>query len=339
MSDPNAPDPAQKQADAIQVRLYELETSLMDSKQLRNIPSPIPIIDKYLFRDSLAWIGGKPGHFKSFVAGEMACCVGTGRDWYGHKVTKGRVLYVIAEGAAGFSDRIETWENYYGEDADNVVFLPMPIQFLNAIDVVAFGRLLVKMQPDLVILDTQARVTVGMKENDTTEMGEFVDKLEAIRRASGVCFLLVHHEPRNGDHLRGAIALEGAATTVLRTFKERLGSGGIQVTVETSKQKDIAEPDPFCLQVVEHHKSAVLPRLQAGQAALSQTEMFILQTLQDAPSEWVSKGELKSTCALSDTTFYNNINKLISKGYVDQTGDKGRPKWLRYIPENERSQS
>src|SRR5215217_7853525 len=131
MSSPNPPDPVQK-------RLDQLKLCLMDSKALRRIPSPIPIIDGYLFRDSLAWISGAPGHGKSFMAAHMACCMGTGREWFGHQVTRSKVLYLIAEGAAGFSDRIETWEDYHGEDADNVIFLPVPVQFLNDIDMAAF---------------------------------------------------------------------------------------------------------------------------------------------------------------------------------------------------------
>jgi hypothetical protein len=42
------------------VRFVELEKALLDFKGLRDIPSPVPLIDGYLFRDSLAWIGGNP---------------------------------------------------------------------------------------------------------------------------------------------------------------------------------------------------------------------------------------------------------------------------------------
>jgi RecA-family ATPase len=205
----------------------------------------------------------------------------------------------------------------------------VPVQFRKDIDVVAFGMLLDKYRPDLVVIDTQARVTVGLKENDSTDMGLFVDRLEELRRLYGACFLLVHHEPRSGEHLRGSIAMEGAATSILRTFKE-----GNQVTVETTKQKDIEEREPFDLQLFQTHKSAVLLPLQQGEEALTQTQMHILKTLQDAPAEWVSKTELKVTTALPETTFYTNINTLIRKSYVDQTD--GKSKFLRYIPEEDR---
>lgn len=314
----------------VQTRYDQLKLALLDSKGLRNIPSPIPIIENYLFRDSLAWIGGKPGHCKSFVAADIACCVGTGRTWFGNAVKQGTVLYLIAEGASGFSDRIETWEEFNRLDAANVTFLPVPVQFMNDIDVAAFGQLLVDMKPDLTIIDTQARVTVGMKENDSTDMGEFVEKLEQLRKLTGTCFLLVHHEPRNGEHLRGSIALEGAATSILRTFKE-----GNQITVETQKQKDIEEPEPFNLQLTAHHSSAVLTLLRSDQVVLTDIQVQILAALQDAPAERVSKSELKATVGLADSTFYTNLNILVKRGYVSQI-ERGNSKLLRYIPEEEK---
>jgi AAA domain len=205
----------------------------------------------------------------------------------------------------------------------------MPIQFADDIDVAAIGQLMIKYRYDLVIFDTQARCTVGLKENDSTDMGVFVDKLEQLRRLYGACLLLVHHQPRNGEHLRGSIAMDGAAASIWQIAKEKS-----QVTITTAKQKDIEEPEPFHTQLFPAHKSAVLILLAEGEEALSKNEMQILATLQDVPSEWVSKTELKVTCNLPDTTFYANLNKLINKGYVDQT--EGRAKMLRYIPEGER---
>jgi hypothetical protein len=205
----------------IDARLLELENALLDSEGLANIPPPEPLIDGYLWRNSLAWIGGKPGHCKSFAAAEMACRIGTGTPWFGHATKQAQVLYLIAEGVPGFGQRIATWEQYHGMSLKGLVtFLPVPIQFLNDVDVVAFGRLLDKHRYDLVFYDTQARVTVGMKENDSTDMGIFVDKLGQLRRLYGATQVLVHHEPRNSEHLRGPIAMEGAADSIFRTFKE-----------------------------------------------------------------------------------------------------------------------
>lgn len=167
-----------------------------------------------------------------------------------------------------------------------------------------------------------------MKENDTTDMGIFVDKLGALRQLRRMPHLGAH-EPRFGEHLRGSISMEGAAVSVFRTFKE-----GTQVTFETTKQKDIEEPDPFDPQLFKTHTSAVLTLMQPGEQALTQPQMHILQTLQDAAAEWVSKTENSVTSGIPYTTYSKNINELINRGYVDQT--KGKNKFLRYIPEKER---
>jgi predicted HTH transcriptional regulator len=106
------------------------------------------------------------------------------------------------------------------------------------------------------------------------------------------------------------------------------------ITFETTKQKDADEPDPFDLQLFKTHTSAVLTLLQPGEEVLAQTQMFILQTLQDTPAEWVSKTELKVTCGLADTTYFRNLNILIDKGYIEQKGTTA--KQLRYIPDQDR---
>jgi hypothetical protein len=211
------PSPADEQADS---RYLELRGRLLTVAGLRDIPPPVPLIAGYLYRDSLAWLGGKPGHGKSFLAVDLACCIGTGTAWHGHEVTAGKVLYLIAEGASGLSRRVDAWTLAHGRPVKRVVFLPVPVQLLTAVDVAAFGHLLADLAPDLIILDTQARVTVGGEENSSKDMGRFVDALEHLRRQSGACVLTVHHEARAGENLRGSTALEGAATTILRATKD-----------------------------------------------------------------------------------------------------------------------
>jgi hypothetical protein len=156
--------------------------------------------------------------------------------WHGHKVTQSKVLYLIAEGASGIKSRVDAWVLANGCDVDNVLFLPVPVQMMRDSDVAAFTLLLKVLQPTLVILDTQARVTVGAEENSARDMGVFVDSLEQLRRESGACILIVHHEPRNGEHLRGSIALEGAAISIIRVSKD-----GTQIEISNPKQKD--EPE------------------------------------------------------------------------------------------------
>jgi RecA-family ATPase len=200
--------PPSEQTD-IDRRYLQLTAQLLDRNGLRSIPKPMPLIENWLFKNSLAWIQGKWGNGKTFVAVDIACCVATGTEWHGNAATQGVVLYLIAEGASGLDPRVEAWEAAAGCEATGIVFLPSPVQLGKTvhIDVAAFRMLLRNLQPVLVIIDTQARVTVGAEENSNRDMGIFVDVLETLRAECGSTMLVVHHEPRNGENLRGAVAL------------------------------------------------------------------------------------------------------------------------------------
>ncbi|MGH4012200.1 MAG: AAA family ATPase [Pseudonocardiaceae bacterium] len=249
-----------EQQTAVDRRYLELRARLLDVAGLRRIAAPMPIIEGLLFRDSLAWLAGKPGHGKSFVAVDLACCVGTGTAWHGHQVTRGKVLYLIAEGAAGLGRRVEAWSVRNGRSVERqVLFLPVPVQLLQGVDVGAFTQLLGDLKPDLAILDTQARVTVGAEENSARDMGLFVDALETVRRSCGACILTVHHDARNGENLRGSTAIEGAATTILRAAKD-----GQLVTVTNPKQKDGPEQTPLTLALTPLGDSAILSHEAVG---------------------------------------------------------------------------
>ncbi len=133
-----------------------------------------------------------------------------------------------------------------------VTFLPEAIRLPK--DASVIGSLAAEIGAVLVIIDTQARVTVGLDENSSKDMGQLVDAAELIRELSGgACVLLVHHEPRNGEHPRGHSAMDGAGTTLLRVTKD-----GPLITVTNPKQKDAAEAQPVRLVLTPHLGSAVV---------------------------------------------------------------------------------
>jgi hypothetical protein len=64
----HSPDPTTPSPDPPQTSLLsQLRDALIDSDTLDRLPIPEPLIDGLLYRDSLAWLHGKPGHCKSFV--------------------------------------------------------------------------------------------------------------------------------------------------------------------------------------------------------------------------------------------------------------------------------
>jgi hypothetical protein len=316
--EPTSPDDPDQTA--IDRRYLDLSARVLTLDGLRNLPAPAPLVGGYLFRDSLAWLGGKPGYAKTFVAVELACCVGTGTPWHGHTVAAGQVLYLIAEGASGITQRIDAWTLANGREADNVLYLPVPVQMMETVDVAAFGQLLADLRPILVVLDTQARVTVGAEENSSRDMGRFVDSLDQLRRHSAACILVVHHEPRNGENLRGSTALEGAATTILRVAKD-----GNVIELSNPKQKDAPEQASLLLALAPIGGSAILSHEAVGIAGfMTESEHHVLTVLRDSfGNRGATKTELRDATGQPNSTWYRSINALVGKGLVLE-GREGR---------------
>ena len=161
----------------IDERVADLLAEMLTSAQLDDIPPLRPVIDDFLFEDSLARINGASGHGKTFVALDMAACVGSGTPWHGHDVQTGEVVYLVAEGARGIRKRVRAWELHHGKPMTGVQFLPRPVQAVDP-EWVVLVEACRRIRPRLIVVDTQARITVGIEESSNAEMGIVVDHLE-----------------------------------------------------------------------------------------------------------------------------------------------------------------
>lgn len=208
---------------------------MLTPAQLRVQPNPVPLVLGLLDMDTSAWLIGKPGTYKSFVALSLGATVAAGREWLGRPTRRGPVVYVVGEGLLDLKLRQAAWENVYGPMID-IWFLPRPVQ---ADERRAAGEWSVlveacrRLGAVMVIIDTQARASIGLKENDNSDMMVYVSQAARIQRATGACVLTVHHIGRTGTDARGASAIDGAQDTELRL--ERLAER--RVTLWTDKQK------------------------------------------------------------------------------------------------------
>ncbi|MFG2021102.1 AAA family ATPase [Actinomadura geliboluensis] len=314
--------PAEDDDEAMSL-LDRLRAALVDSKGLDGIPDPIPLIDGLLFRDSLAWLHGKPGHGKSFVALDWAGCIAGGIPWQAHDIATGPVVYLVAEGVIGVRQRVRAWEERTTVEMAGVMFLPVAVQLLNAAQLAAFVDLLAEIGPVFVVVDTQARVTVGADENSAKDMGELVHALERIRAATGACVLLIHHESRSGDNMRGSTALEGAAETMIRVTKD-----GPHIRLDNTKQKNAPEHSPILMRLAPCGPSAVLES-QTGMGLaeeLSNSEAAILEAMRDSfGTTGASGATLRDVTDIPKTSFYRALNLLVKKGMLENTGTDKRP--------------
>jgi AAA domain len=313
-------------------RAGKLRAALLDSPGLDTIPEPQPVIDGLLYTDSLAWLTGKRGSGKSFVALDMAGCVSLGISWHGRAAKQGAVLYIAAEGAPGLRARVRAWEDHHGQMA--VTFLPGDKLALRLpADATAIGMIAAKLAAVLVIIDTQSRVTVGLDENSSRDMGLLVDALERIREPSGACVLPVHHEPRNSENPRGHSSMDGAGTTLLRAVKD-----GSLITVTNPKQKDAPEADSLLLALTPHLGSAVLsPTSWSNDHLRTDSEAAVRKALLDLVGlkGGASHTELKTACTLAPSTFNWALKSLISKGEVRNAGTSKRTFYVMVQPGEE----
>lgn len=251
-------DPANGKTLAAPTIADTLRAKILDREQLRTIPPARYLIQDVLDLDSESWLIGKSQAFKSFVAIDWACHVATDTQWRGRKIRTGPVLYVVAEGVKGFAKRVDAWEIVHGIKVTKLYTLPAPVQAKGAgaeLSVSAQWRALcevaAEMQPVLIVLDTQARMTVGLEENSNTAMGIWTEAIRQMREATSACVLVVHHLGRSGDDARGASALDGAQDTEWKVVRTDMRKRLAQLRMDKNKDGDNDQDFDFEAVVVE----------------------------------------------------------------------------------------
>lgn len=234
------------QGDEVDALLAEMLTPSV----LRERIPPRYMVKGLLSYDSETWLIGGPGSKKSFVALDMAAHVALDRMWQGHRVNRGVAILIVGEGAGSIGKRIKAWESQYGQMPDGGIrVLPRPVQAGDpgawAVLVKAVERIRAETDPELgmfIVVDTQARSTVGLDENSAKEMGVYVDALAALRVAGRACVLSVHHTTKTGSSTRGSGAQDGAQYSRLLMKSEK---GSLVSHLISDKQKDLEEEDPI----------------------------------------------------------------------------------------------
>lgn len=251
---------------------------LLTDEAMEARPPPEYLIDKVLVRDSLAVLYGASGVGKSFVAVDWGLSVGSGSWWHHHRVTKGRVLFVAAEGSGGLGARISAWKQantFYG-DAGMLIH-PQPVNLLDGASAHILGEAAAQLGVVLVVVDTVARSMPGGDENAAKDIGRLVDNADTIRRSSSATVVLVHHTGK--DHsagMRGHSSLHGAVATVV----ECKGGDG-RLTLVCAKQKDDVEFDPIYLGLQPVGASCVVSDSAIAAEEESGPKLLLLRVLNE----------------------------------------------------------
>jgi len=313
-----------------------IRSKLMSTSDLRTIPPPEPLIDGWLYLDSVAMLYGPSGVGKSFIAIDFAMTVGSQRQWWNsNAVTNGTVLYVIAEGAAGVGMRTHAWETHH-DQTGAVTWLPHAVNIYDAGWADALAEVITELRPRLVVIDTFARSIVGADENSARDIGQAVANLDRLRLAAGSCVLIVHHSGKdinNGG--RGSSALKGALDTEIE-----LTGDSTRMRLKNSKQKNAVEAAVQWFKLVGCEQSAVVVQAGAetGDDELSEGALATLELLDSiqldggvSPAIW---RETAVEAGIPKPSFYRHVKRLVVSQFVENVGTDKRPAY-RVIPRDE----
>ncbi len=200
---------------------------------------PSWIIKDVLPMAELIVLFGESGSGKSFMALDLAGCIAQGLPWRGKRTKQGRVVYVAAEGAGGFRNRLNAYAIANGIDlvafGENFGVVHAAPNLMIKDDALDLCKAILAGGPvALVIIDTFAQVMPGANENAGEDVGKALQHCKGIHKAVGAPVVLVHHAGKDSSKgARGWSGLRAAADAELEVVKSATGR-----LMRSTKQKD-----------------------------------------------------------------------------------------------------
>ena len=205
------------------------------------------IVDGFITRGSIVMIFGPPGLGKTFLATLLSFAIITGIAFLGMKCRKGKVLYILAEGNNTYKRRVAALEKYFGISCEREQFLvynqALPLikkdkvsKFISALKRRSF-------KPDLIVIDTLSRnFGSGKSQDNSVDMGSFIDACELLKREFNACILPIHHPGHQDTHRSRGSSTWGGAIDCSYQLKE---DGPSQFLLISKKSKDFVKLDPI----------------------------------------------------------------------------------------------
>lgn len=306
------------------LRAAAIRARLLTPRQVDRLEEPGWLVDHYIPAGALAAIFGRPGSYKTFLALDWALHIACGSWWNRHPVTRGPVLYVMAEGVGGLRRRKRAWEVAHRTTLDDqpICWYPQPLNLLDVEWADGLALVAAEQRPALVVVDTVARSMPGGDENTGRDMGRLIEAADQVRHRSGAAVLLVHHTPLDGGRLRGHSSLEGALDTNIG-----VESDGTTVKVTVDKQKDAEPAEPLLLHPEPFGESIVL-RPGSGQTdELPPAALEMLAALADLDLGMGCTNSAWTQCqtGVAPRTAQRHIKRLLEAGHCHMvTGAPGQ---------------
>lgn len=216
---------------------------------------------KRIETDSLGFIVGAPGSFKSFYALALALCVASGTPFYGSHVRQGTVFYIAAEGHNGLANRVDAWARKNGVDRHKMAVFTSDrgARFLDKESAADVMNAILELAaiygpPALIVVDTLARNLGSGDENSTADMSAFITAMDDLRSNWSACTIIVVHHTGWDARRRGrGSSVAFGAMDFEYILERKKGEKEAPVCVFNTKMKEAAEREDewFALEVID----------------------------------------------------------------------------------------
>lgn len=269
------------------------------------------LVKNFLPKATLGVLFGESGSGKSFLTYDLCAAIARGLDeWNGKKVKKGRVMYVVAEGEAGFVNRIQAYCHQQGISPDDFEIDYISDLIPNLMEAALITDLIKEIktrgQYDLIVMDTFAQVMAGANENSGEDVGKALAECRRIHRHTGAMVLLVHHSGKDASKgSRGWSGLKGACDVELEVSRSdddravsasklKDGRDGIQIgfklhTVVLGEDED---GDDITSCIVEY--GDVSARMKAGKGPKGAVQKLAFNKAHDLIGLAADSGEIST---------------------------------------------
>lgn len=303
----------------------DMASRWLTSEELDEMPPPDWIVPGWFERNSLVQIFGPPKGGKTHIALDLAASLSAGLSWPRKGGAGGdpqRVAYIVAEGASGVAQRKRAWESRHGY-LDNMLYYPHPLKIENRGEWLVATRFLSEWKPTMIVIDTQARCTVGVEENSPKEMGMVVECVEQLRQDTGACVVLVHHTSKyGGESGRGTNAMDGALTTGVKVKKAPGNHNPRRFEVTMPLQKNAEEADKNVFELQEVGESVIPVHVHEVAEDISEDVqatnawMLIRQLLSADPDGEFTTMHVVEQTGLSRSKVSTRLNEMATNGEI-----------------------
>jgi hypothetical protein len=209
---------------------------LLTLEDAEHAPPRQYLLDSLIARQELSLWWGAPKCGKSFLLLYLAFSLALGRDAFGRRARRSRVLYVAAEGEGGFAGRVLALKRDLGDPGEHFTYIAQRAQVgPPGGDLASIIGAAHATGAELIVLDTLARTFGAGDENSAKDMGGYIEAADLIREATGAHVAVIHHGRKDGGDTRGSGALAGAADLIVKVER---GAKGEPNRAEVQAAKD-----------------------------------------------------------------------------------------------------